>query len=280
MAIIYEVGPRDGLQSMKPIATERKIELIDRLSDTGLKYIEVASFASPLVIPQMADADRVVNGIKRVSGVTYSALVTSIMYYDMVADLPEIAVVISANERHNMLNLGKPIEETKKDLERLIGAAKMDGRKVRGYIATAWGYHDATRRIRHVIDMAKWYLDNGVYQVSLGDTTGYATPDNIRTRLYGISHWLPIESFAVHFHTRREDMEPKIEAAREMGVGVFDSSIAGLGGCPTDRLLGNIDTRQLTEYFRSLGIETEIETNKLMNAENFLRNIIRNRPIT
>ena len=249
---IYEVGPRDGLQGLSVVPTETKLELIDRLSETGLEYIEIGSFVGQKTIPQMADSGNVARRIKRHDGVTYSALVPNIKYYGDAreVDIPEIAVFLSANEEHNQANLGRDIATTKKKLREVIHAARDDGKTVRGYVSTVWGYRGHDTSMSNVTDISKWLIDEGVYQVSLGDTTGLATAGIVRDVLLAIRGEMPLDKFALHYHTKRADMREKIDAGYEMGIRVFDSSIGGLGGCPTDELLGNVDTEELNKTFR------------------------------
>jgi len=275
--IIYEVGPRDGLQALELLPTERKVELIDGLSDARLKYIETCSFGNPEVIEQMANAVGVVLGIKRKPGVVYSAIALNMKYYPKAqeTDMPEIAVVLSANEEHNFKNFHKDIATTKERLKPVIEAAREDGRTVRGYVSTAWGYKGDDTPVADVIGISRWLLDSGAYQVSLGDTTGIGTWKTIQDRLKDIkSEFGDLDMFALHLHTKREDMEHKVGASYNSGIRVFDSSICGLGGCPTDELLGNVDTEELVRHFEAEGVATGVDFDQLGRVSTSLRKVI------
>jgi len=276
--IVYEVGPRDGLQGLKPLPTEKKVELIDGLSDAGLKYIEVVSFVDPKYIPQMADATEVARGIRRKKGVVYSALVPNMKFYAQAqeTDMPEIAVFLSANEEHNIKNLGRDIATTKERLKPVFEAARKDERTVRGYVSTAWGYKGDDTPVADVIGISRWLLDEGAYQVSLGDTTGMGTRRTIQDRLLDIrEEFGDLNRFALHLHTKREDMEHKVGASYISGMRIFDSSLYGLGGCPTDELLGNVDTEELVKHFEAEGVATGVDLDQLGRASTSLRNTLR-----
>ncbi len=274
---IYEVGPRDGLQGLPKLPTDDKIKYIDLLSDTGLRFIEAVSFVKPEFIPQMEDALEVAKGFERKQGVTYSALVPTMKYYPQAkeADMPEVAVFISANEEHNKKNLGRSIDETKPKLEEVIQAALHDGKSVRGYISTVFGYHshDDTPVIK-VIGLSRWMLDNSIYQVSLGDTEGVADYLAITTRFADIMREISPSNFALHLHTHADDMGKKIQAAYDMGIRTFDSSCGGIGGCPTDALLANVDTKALASYFESKGVNTGLSLDALAEADSFARKLV------
>ena len=280
--IVYEVGPRDGLQGLPKLSTESKIKYIDLLSDSGLRFIETVSFVKPEFIPQMEDALEVAKGLKRKPGVTYSALVPSIKYYPQAkeANMPEVAVFISANEEHNKKNLGRSIDETKPKLEEVIQAALQDGKRVRGYISTVFGYHfpDDTP-VDKVIELSRWYLDKGVYQVSLGDTEGVASSKLIKEELKEISNEINLDNFALHLHTKRESMKIKIDTAFDLGVRTFDSSCGGIGGCPTNALLANVDTLELAGFMERKGVHynfsTGIDLDKLVRADEYIRGLVK-----
>jgi len=272
--IIYEVGPRDGLQGLKPLPTASKIELIDGLSDAGLKYIETVAFVNSKYIEQMDDAVEVVMGIRRKNDVVYSALVPNMKFYAQAqkTNIPEIAVFLSANDEHNTKNLGKDISTTKERIKPVFEAARNDGRTVRGYVSTAWGYKGDDTPVADVIDISRWLIDEGAYQISLGDTTGMSTRETIQDRLANIrDEFGDLDKFAMHLHTKREDMKHKVDASYMSGITVFDSSICGLGGCPTEELLGNVDTEELIRHFENEGVDTGIDLDQIGRESASLR---------
>lgn len=275
--LIYEVGPRDGLQGLRKLPTESKTRFIDLLSDTSLREIEIASFVDPKYIPQMEDATEVTRSIRRRRGVTYSALVPNLNFYPRAVDagIEEICVFLSANEEHNIRNPGRPIEQTKAKLAPLIKRALEDGKSVRGYVSTVWGYHEPRDTdVKEAVSLSSWLAGEGVYQVSLGDTEGIATQSTNRERLRIISGEIPTGMLAVHYHTKPEDMPTKVDEAYEIGLRAFDSSTGGIGGCPTDRLLANTDTLELARHFESSGISTGLDLDKIGEASSFVKSLL------
>lgn len=274
---LYEVGPRDGLQGVPPIPATAKIRYIDLLSESGLRYIEITSFVDPRRVPQMADATDVARGIRKREGVAYSALAPNEHGYQRAAaaGLDEVAVFLSANEDHHRSNLGRPLSETMQRLEPVIARGIADGKRVRGYVSTVWGYHrpDDTP-LAGVTRLARWLHDCGVYELSLGDTEGMATPPSVRERLRAIADEVPISKLGLHYHARG-DVRPLVDAGYEAGVRTFDGATGGIGGCPTDPLLPNTDTRVLEWHFRSLQVPTDVDhPEKLEEAARFVRQLI------
>src|SRR3989344_1679316 len=278
---IYEVGPRDGLQGLPKLSAEDKIRYINLLSETGLRFIEAVSFVNPAFIPQTGDALEVALGIERKHGVTYSALLPSKYYYQQAkeANIPEIAVFISANEWHNRNNHGRGIDDTKPKLEDVMQLATADGKKVRGYISTVFGYHSPDDTpVSKVIEISNWYLEKGVYQISLGDTNGVADSRLVKERLKELFAEVNLDNFALHLHTQKDSMKIKIETAFDLGVRTFDSSCGGIGGCPTDALLANVDTLELAGFLeregKYYGVSTGIDLDKLAKADEYVRTLI------
>src|SRR4051794_20892268 len=204
---IYEVGPRDGLQNeARPIATADKVAMIDALTATGLERIEITSFVNPKWIPQLADARDVARGIRRKDGVVYSCLVPNKTGLDKALDagMKEVAVFLSASETHNKKNVNKTIADTLKAFEEVIAPAKQAGARVRAYVSTVYGcpYEGAVDPAR-VVALVKELRERGVYQISLGDTIGVATPLQVRDVLGRVLEVAPIDEIAVHFHDTR-----------------------------------------------------------------------------
>jgi hydroxymethylglutaryl-CoA lyase len=272
-ALIVEVGPRDGLQNeAAPIPTDAKVELVDRLSESGLKHIEVTAFVSPKRIPQLADAEDVCKRIARREGVVYSALVPNVTGYERAtgdAGLRDIAVFLSASETHNERNIGTSIEGAFDRYSEVTGRAKTDGVKVRGYVSVAFGCpYEGTVPSERVVRIAKRLLDMGCYQVSLGDTTGLGNPAQVaRTvaelRAAGASS----EQIALHLHDTRGTGLANALAGLGAGITTFDSSVGGLGGCPyAPGATGNVATDELVFMLAEMGVATGVDLAILLEA--------------
>ncbi|MFH0832515.1 MAG: hydroxymethylglutaryl-CoA lyase [Candidatus Aenigmatarchaeota archaeon] len=274
MISIHEVGPRDGLQALPKIVTEQKIELINRLADAGLKFIEVASFVDAKIIPQMADASEVAKGIEKKKGVTYCALVPNIHYYNIAvaSGIKHIAVFLSANNEHNMKNVGRSTKETKEEIKKILEAAR-DSILVKGYISVAFGYKSKSDvNVKNIVDISRWLFDIGVEKISLADTFGLAKPDDIKERVKAVSDETGVENLMLHLHCS-DNCIKNIETAIEMGIYGFDSSVAGLGGCPTDELIGNVSTEDIVDFFESRKIHTGIDAKKIREISVWLKEL-------
>mgnify|MGYP000179706217 CR=1 FL=1 len=276
---VVEVGPRDGLQyEMDFFPTEKKIELIDLLSQTGLTRIEVTSFVHPKVIPQFRDAAEVLKGIQRKSGVIYSALVPNLKGCERALETPvdELALFISASETHNRKNVGMSIEDSLKVLKKVAALGASEGKRLRGYVITAFGcpYEgkvpvDQVKRIFHA------YGEMGVSEVSLGDTTGMANPRQVAELIERLLHEGGEMAIAVHFHNSRGAGLANALAAYQAGIRVFDSSVGGIGGCPTAiGAMGNIATEDLVCMFEEMGVSTGVDFDSLIQAAAFAQEII------
>ncbi|UIO40729.1 hydroxymethylglutaryl-CoA lyase [Brevibacillus brevis] len=268
---IVEVGPRDGLQNESAIVpAAAKIALIHKLMAAGLKRIEVSSFVNPKWIPQLADADEVLQGINRSQGVTLSALVPNIRGLERArqSGLTEIALFMSASETHNQKNINKPIADTYPILREVAQEALALGMKVRGYISTVFGcpYEgnvplDNSRRVTEAL------LEMGVYEISLGDTIGVATPKQVHEVFGELVKDVTNERLAAHFHDTRGTGLANVAAALEEGIRIFDSSIGGLGGCPyAPGAAGNISTEDLVYMLHGMDYETGVDLEKLIEA--------------
>ncbi len=270
---ICEVGPRDGLQNMSyPLGVPWRTQLIDGLSEAGLNYIEIGSYGNGRRVPQMEGTDRVAERITRRHGVDYGALVFNERGYETArqTNMPVIAVCRSANPEHNAANFGVDIKGTKEKLRPVFGLAKDDRRRVRVYLSTGFGYttpHDTP--VKDVVNLLKWSSESGACEISFADTTGLSTPETIKERLRAISGDAPLDKLALHFHTEHGDkMQRRVDAGYEAGVRIFDASILGLGGCPTEKEpRGNVDTKGLVSYFEKNGIKTGVDIEKLEEAE-------------
>ena len=276
---IVEAGPRDGLQSEKQIVpTATKIELIDRLSDTGLKDIEATAFVSAKWVPQMGDGAEVLAGIRRRSGVVYSALTPNIKGFEaaVAADVEEVAVFAAASEAFSQKNTNCSIEESFRRFAPILEGAKSRGIRVRGYVSCVSGcpYQGAVDP-NLVAALARRLYESGCYEVSLGDTIGVGTAGETRRLFETVAREIPIDKLAGHFHDTYGQALANIYAVLELGVSTFDSSVAGLGGCPYARgATGNVATEDVVYMLHGMGIETGIDMDRLIDAGDFISRAI------
>jgi hydroxymethylglutaryl-CoA lyase len=280
---LYEVGARDGLQNEKqivPLAV--KIELIDRLSMAGLSHIEAGAFVSPKWIPQMADSTEVIAGIKRKAGVVYSALVPNEkgMETAVAANVPEIAIFTAASESFTQKNINCSIAESLERFAPVMATAKARNIKVRGYVSCVAGcpYEGAVDPAK-VADVSKRLYDMGCYEISLGDTIGVGTPKQIKVVLNAVTPIVPVEKLALHCHDTYGQALVNIYAGLEAGVTVFDSSVAGLGGCPYAKgASGNVATEDVLYMLNGLGLDTGIDLDKLVETAWFISRALGREP--
>jgi hydroxymethylglutaryl-CoA lyase len=278
--VVVEVGPRDGLQYGPTFfPTEAKIELINRLSRTGLTRIEVTSFIHPKVIPNLVDAAEVVSGIKKVAGIIYSALVPNMKGCQRALQTPidELALFVSASETHNQKNVGMSTEESLSGFSEIATLAKAAGKSVRGYIATAFGCpYEGLIPVERVKAIVNAYADMGVREVSLGDTTGMANPSQVTDSFRELMHGNGKVSLAAHFHNSRGLGLANAIAAYQAGCRVFDSSLGGLGGCPTaEGAMGNIPTEDLVNMMEEMGINTGVDFAKLISTADLVKEVLK-----
>lgn len=272
---VVEVGARDGLQNEKLlIPAASKIELIDRLSATGLGTIEATSFVSPKWVPQLADAAEVYAGIARRDGVAYPVLVPNEYGYERAraVGVEEIAVFGAASEAFSRRNINASIDESLARFEPVADRARRDGVKVRGYVSTALGCpYQGEVPLADVVRVATRLYTMGCYEVSLGDTTGAGTPKAARTMLRAVADEIPMTALAVHFHDTRGQALANVLACLEEGVRVVDASVAGTGGCPYAKgASGNVASEDLVFMLQGLGFETGIALEALIETGRWL----------
>ncbi|MFT3791990.1 MAG: hydroxymethylglutaryl-CoA lyase [Rudaea sp.] len=272
---IVEVGPRDGLQNEKTVVpTATKIELIDRLSATGLRTIEATSFVSPKWVPQLADAAEVYASIHKRPGVRYPVLVPNLQGYERAREVgvEEIAVFTAASEAFNRKNINASIAESLERFAPVIERAKADKVAVRGYVSTVLGCpYQGEVPPADVVRVAKALHAMGCYEISLGDTIGIGTPAKARAMLAAVAAEVPISALAIHFHDTRGQALANILACLELGVGVIDSAVAGLGGCPYARgASGNVASEDVVYMLHGMGISTGIDLDKLVKTGRWL----------
>ena len=272
---IVEVGPRDGLQNESAmVATADKIELVDRLSATGLRSIEATSFVSPKWVPQLADAAEVMAGIHRRPGVSYPVLVPNEQRYERAraAGADEVAVFTAASEAFNRRNINASIDESIERFAPVLARAREDGVRVRGYVSTVLGcpYQGAVP-VAEVVRVARRLHALGCYEISLGDTIGVGTPHQAREMLLAVATEVPMPALAVHFHDTYGQALANVAACVEAGVRVADSAVAGTGGCPYAKgASGNVASEDLVYMLHGMGIETGIDLEALADTGRWL----------
>jgi hydroxymethylglutaryl-CoA lyase len=276
---IVEVGPRDGLQYESTFfPTQKKIELVNLLSQTGLSRIEVTSFVHPKVIPHLRDAVEVLQGIEKRPGVVYSALVPNLTGCERAVQtaVDEIALFVSASETHNRKNVGMSIAESLKGFEAVAKTALEAEKTLRGYVVTAFGCaYEGRIPVGRVKNIIRTYADIGVSEISLGDTTGMANPKRTRELFLEVMDGVADLRVAAHFHNSRGLGLANAFAALEAGVRVFDSSIGGLGGCPTAvGAMGNIPTEDLANMMEEMGFATGLDFERLRSAAALVRDVL------
>jgi len=266
---IVEVGARDGLQNEKTLLpTSTKIELIDRLSATGLLTIEATSFVSPKWIPQLADAAEVFTGILQASGVSYPVLVPNLEGYARAraAGATEVAVFTAASEAFNRKNINASIDESIERFAPVLAQAKTDGVAVRGYVSTVLGCpYQGEVPVRDVVRVARRLHELGCYEISLGDTIGVGTPGKARAMLHAVAQEVPMAALAVHFHNTYGQALANILACLEEGVRVVDSAVSGTGGCPYAKgATGNVASEDVVYMLHGMGMQTGIDLDPLI----------------
>ena len=276
---IVEVGPRDGLQNEKAIvATAAKIELIDRLSATGLQSIEATSFVSPKWVPQLADAAEVFAGITRKPGVAYPVLVPNEQGYDRALEVGarEVAVFTAASEAFNRSNINASIDESIERFVPVLERARNDGVRVRGYVSTVLGCpYQGEVPLGDVVRVASRLHALGCYEVSLGDTIGVGTPAKARAMLRAVAAEVPMPALAIHFHDTYGQALANILACLEEGVTVVDSAVSGVGGCPYARgASGNVASEDVVYMLHGLGIRTGVDLDTLAETGRWLAGLL------
>ncbi len=261
---IVEVGARDGLQNeTAEVSTAIKIELIERLAAAGLASIEAGAFVSPKKVPQMAGSNEVFQGLRRRPGTAYPALVPNMKGFEAAieAGVTEIAVFVSASEGFSQHNIGCSRAESLKRLHDVAQAAAGRNIHMRGYVSCIAGCpYDGTVAPDEVAAMAEALVALGCYEISHGDTIGVGTAGQIRNVIERVLTRIPREKIAMHFHDTYGQGVANVLASLEEGIAVFDSSVAGLGGCPfAPGASGNVATEDVVYLLQGLGIETGID---------------------
>ena len=272
---VVEVGPRDGLQNEQAIVpTAIKIELIERLAACGYDTVEATSFVSPKWIPQLADAEAVMHGLRRRPGVRYPVLVPNLQGYACarVAGASEIAVFTAASEAFNQKNINASIDESIARFEPVLAQALADGVAVRGYVSTVLGCpYQGEVPLRDVVRVAARLHALGCGEISLGDTIGVGTPAKARAMLRAVADAVPMTALAVHFHDTYGQALANILACLEEGVRVIDAAVAGTGGCPYARgASGNVASEDVIYMLHGMGLHTGVDLDALVASGHWL----------
>ncbi len=272
-ASIREVGPRDGLQNEASwVPTEQKIQLLNALSQTGLKRIEAVSFVHPKAIPQMRDAAEVIAGTERASGVVYSAIVPNAAGAKRAveAGVDEVEIFLSASESHNRKNVRMSVAESllaAQEVAAILGEAAMPFDAV---ISTAFGCpYEGDVPLERVMWVAEQLLKltPQPLRITLGDTTGMANPAQVDRIVTEFRQRFPAVTLSLHFHNTRGAGLANVLAGLQAGVTMFDSSLGGLGGCPyAPGATGNITTEDLVNMLHDMGVQTGIDLGKLIDC--------------
>lgn len=268
---IVEVGPRDGLQNeAKIVPVEQRVLLIDALSKSGLTTIEAGSFVSPRRVPQMANTEAVLAGIRRVAGVRYPVLVANAagMEKAIAAGADEVAVFLSATESFSQRNINCTIAQSFDRAAAVIALAHAHGIRVRGYVSCVLGCpYEIDVPLSAVVRVAERLAALGCYEISLGDTIGVGRPQHARTMVRAVAGAVPREKLALHFHDTFGRALENVLACLEEGVSVVDSAIGGLGGCPyAPGASGNLATERLVSMFDGIGVKSGVDMGALMDA--------------
>jgi hydroxymethylglutaryl-CoA lyase len=270
---IWEVGPRDGLQNESTvIPTETKLEFLRRLAAAGLPVVETTSFVRPEWVPQLADAEAVLDGLVRTDGVRYPVLVPNSRGLDraMAAGVREVAVFASATETFSRRNLNRGLDEQFALFDPVVHRAVDAGLTVRGYVSMAFGDPwEGPVPVEQVVSAGRRLLDMGCAQLSIGDTIGVATPGHVETLLRGFP--VDLHRLAVHFHDTYGQALANTYAALRLGVSTVDSSAGGLGGCPYAKsATGNLATEDLVWMLDGLGIEHGVDLAALVDTSRWM----------
>ncbi|MCF5171459.1 hydroxymethylglutaryl-CoA lyase [Pseudomonas canadensis] len=276
---LVEVGPRDGLQNeAQPISVADKVRLVDALSAAGLSYIEVGSFVSPKWVPQMAGSAEVFAQIQRKPGVTYGALAPNLRGFEdaLAAGVKEVAVFAAASEAFSQRNINCSISESLERFAPIMAAARQHGVSVRGYVSCVLGCpYEGEIAPEQVAAVARELYAMGCYEVSLGDTIGTGTAGATRRLFEVVAAQVPRDKLAGHFHDTYGQAIANIYASLLEGITVFDSSIAGLGGCPYAKgASGNVATEDVLYLLDGLGIETGVDLEALIGAGQQISNVL------
>ncbi len=272
---IVEVGPRDGLQNEQASLTAAdKVAFIDLLAEAGCPIIEIGAFVSPRWVPQMADTDEVFARITRKPGVRYPALVPNLKGLERAIEcgVTDIAVFAAASETFSRKNINQTIDESLSVYKDVTEKALANGMRVRGYLSTSFGCpYEGEVPLTRVADVASRLVGLGVYEVAVSDTIGVAHPGQVPRVVEAVAERISLARIALHFHDTRGTALANVLAGLQLGIGTFDASAGGLGGCPyAPGAAGNLATEDLVYMLDGLGIESGVSLAKLVRASTFI----------
>jgi hydroxymethylglutaryl-CoA lyase len=276
MIEICEVGPRDGLQNeCKLISTDIKAELITRLIDAGIRNIEAVSFVNPKVVPQMADAEEVLKLLPKDKNVRYGGLVLSRSGLEraLKTDIDFLHVVTTTSDSFNLRNAKRTVAQAVEELSKVIIEGAESGRGVAGVLGTAFGCpFEGEVPLTKVLSVAEKFIEAGCTEITLADTTGMANPIQVQTIVAAFYKQFGREiSLGLHFHNTRGLGLANTLAGYQAGVTRFDSSIAGLGGCPfAPKAVGNVCTEDMVNMFHGMGVESGADLNQLLETAKWM----------
>ncbi|TLS36247.1 hydroxymethylglutaryl-CoA lyase [Pseudalkalibacillus caeni] len=280
MIEVCEVGPRDGLQNEKEfLSTDQKVQLINRLINSGIRKIEAVSFVNPKVVPQMADAEEVMKLVPYREDVSYAGLVLSRSGLDraLLTKIDTVNIVLATSDQFNLKNARRTVEQSQDELIPVIKEAKEANRKVAGVLGTVFGCpYEGEVSVEKVLHISESFIQAGCEEIVLADTTGMANPQQVTevTQAFKQSFGDDFE-LRLHFHNTRGLGLANVLAAYQAGVTAFDSSIAGLGGCPfAPKAVGNVCTEDMVNMFHQMKIDTGIDLSELIKTSLWMEKVI------
>jgi hydroxymethylglutaryl-CoA lyase len=281
---LYEVGPRDGLQNeAQNIATDVKLSLIARLKLSGLKHIEATSFVSPKWVPQMADHNDIMAALAGDDDIAYPALVPNMqgMEAALAHHVKTVAIFTAASESFTQKNINCSINESIERFAAIAEMAQAQNVKMRGYVSCVAGCpYEGKVSVDKVVEVSKTLYNMGCYEISLGDTIGVGTPNQVKQIIEAVKSAVPIEHIALHCHDTYGQALANIYAGLDAGIRVIDSAIAGLGGCPYAKgASGNVATEDVAYMLRGLGMETGVDLERLIETAWFISDALGRKPI-
>jgi hydroxymethylglutaryl-CoA lyase len=280
---LVEVGARDGLQNeAQAVPAAVKIELINRLSDAGFKNVESGAFVSPKWVPQMATSAAVMAGITRKPGVIYSVLTPNRQGFEaaLVAKADEVVIFGAASEAFSQKNINCSIAESIERFRPVALAAKAHGMRVRAAVSCALGCpYQGVVAIESVLDCVKRFADLGCDDIGIADTIGVGTPARVSAVFEAAANVFPIAQISGHFHDTYGQACANVLACLALGVATFDTSVAGLGGCPYAKgATGNVATEDVLYMLHGMGISTGIDLDRVCEAGQFISNVLGRAP--
>ncbi|MFQ5563022.1 MAG: hydroxymethylglutaryl-CoA lyase [Parvularculaceae bacterium] len=280
---IVEVGPRDGLQNEREtVDVATRVALIERLAAAGLKTVEAGAFVSPKWTPQMAATDEVMAKLTRAPGVSYPALTPNLKGYEgaRAAKADTVAIFGAASESFSQKNINCSIDESLERFKPVIEAAQADGVRVRGYVSCVLGCpYEGEIPLVNVVRVSKALYEMGCYEISLGDTIGVGTHEEVRAMIHAIADEVPVKTLSGHYHDTYGQALSNIWASIEEGVRTFDSSISGLGGCPyAPGASGNVATEDVVYSLHGSGYETGVDLDALIETSVWISEILGRHP--